>query len=151
LESQQYTETMTEKKQRGGRREGAGRRLQSKRATQPRTKTGYTIQPEHYCLLQAMSSVEKNACLDAGLNISIPAFKQSAGAPAGTRECLLVYHALGNAIEAIERARDYHPESSYEDGGEHWTDEQRALHTLLNRMWDEIHRDALFTEPQIEE
>lgn len=128
---------------------GAGRKAKDPKAGR-RPKVAVTVHPDHRDDLKALDTTE---LLDLGLAAAIPALRHSAGRPAGTTECLFVYHAISEAIRRIELRRDM-PEGvelSADDETDYLSDAERELHELLNRFWDQIRHASLFWEPELPE
>lgn len=121
----------------GGRRPGSGRKRKGKF---PRTRVSITLDPNLVPALRLLTESARATALDTGLRITMPATS------AVSFECDIVYQAISEAIQSLERIRDYSP-AGIEDDGFYWTPEQAALHQMLNRFWDEIRNAALFSEP----
>lgn len=91
-----------------------------------------------------LSEQARALALDIGLTITIPA------TGAHSFECDLVYNAISEAIQRLERERDFNPDG-VEDDDFHWSQEQASLHRLLNRFWDEIRAETAFKEAKLPE
>lgn len=129
------------KVKKGGARPGAGRKKLGKYR---RTRMSITLDPNLVKGLRALSESDRATALDVGLEVTIPA------TAAASFECALVYNAITAAIMRLERIRDYNPDG-IEDDGFYWSPDEAALHARLNRFWDEIRNDNLFTEKDLSE
>ena len=123
----------------GGRRPGSGRK---RKGEFPRTRVSITLDPNLVPVLRSLTESARATALDTGLQITMPA------TAAVSFECDIVYQAISEAIQRLERIRDYNPEGIEADGF-YWAPEQAELHQLLNRFWDEIRNAALFSEPSL--
>lgn len=131
----------------GGRRPNQTGRPR-KPLKEKRVKAAVTLHPDHAAALPKGKSA---AHIDLGLAIAIPAL--AAPSTPGRTECLTVYHAVGHAIQALERRRDIDPQTSTEpaDGRVFWTDEEAQLHDLLSGVWDALRFEPTFWEPALPE
>lgn len=124
------------KETRGGRRDNAGRKRWKPELT-ARIKTAITLRPDHY---ETLAGKNRSAYIDAGLDI----VQYALGHTPGTDACLIAYYAIGDAIERLERRRDYNPETGEADEGFYWSAEEEALHTLLCEWWEQIRTQPLY-------
>lgn len=132
----------TKKETRGGARTGSGRKPRDP-IHGARVKANFTLRPDHY---ENIVGKDVGAYLDAGLEI----VQFALGHTPGTDACLIAYYAITEAIQRLERRRDYHPETGELNMEEFfWTPQEAQLHTLLNEFWDRIRREPLFTEPKL--
>ena len=63
----------------------------------------------------------------------------------GTDANLIAYNAISFAIQTIERRRD----ADGDDGELLWTEEEKSLHALLSKQWDELRAHKTFWEPKL--
>jgi len=120
------------KKNYGGQRDNAGRKP-SDPILGARIKTAITMRPDHF---GALAGKNRSAYIDAGLDVVQYAIGHSPAEDA----CLVAYYAISNAIQRLERIRDYNPTTGEQDSDFHWSDADAALHTDLCRYWEEIRR-----------
>lgn len=131
----------TNKSKRGGPDRGQGRKRKNPDYG-ARVQPTFRIRPDH---AEALAGRDAAEYVDTGLSITIPALGHTAGSDA----CLIAYHAVSEAIQRLERIRDYNPETHQEDGGYYWSPDESALHAYLSGVWDELRRSLLFTEPEL--
>jgi len=124
------------KETRGGRRDNAGRKPQNQ-ILGARVKAAITLRADHFELL---TGKKKSIYIDAGLDIVQYALNHSPGIDA----CLIAYYAIGDAIERIERIRDYNPDIGFSDDGFYWSAEEEALHTFLCECWEHLRNQPLY-------
>lgn len=104
------------------------------------------ISPESADFLADLPWGEASPLVDDLITRHRVAVEKSEGKPPGTFEILYLYEVVSDLIQALERRRDYHPETGIDDGGTHWTEAEASLHRFLNRVWDEIRTQELFIE-----
>lgn len=126
----------------GGRRKNAGRKAQHP-ALGARVKTSITMRSDHFELL---SGKDRSAYIDAGLDVVQYALRP--GDPA-TESCLIAYYAVCDAIQRLERIRDYNPKTGEADGEFYWTMEDAEVHALLMNWWEEIRKQPLYKSAKI--
>jgi len=129
------------KETRGGRRDNAGRKPQNQ-ILGARVKTAITLRADHF---ETLEGKNRSAYIDAGLDVVQYALGHSAGIDA----CLIAYYAIGDAIERLERIRDYNPDTGFADEGFYWSAEEESLHTLLCDFWKKIRSAPLFCEEKL--
>lgn len=121
---------------RGGRRDNAGRKRWAPELS-ARIKTAITLRPDHY---ETLTGKNRSAYIDAGLDV----VQYALGHTPGTDACLIAYYAIGDAIERLERRRDYNPETGEADEGLYWSAEEESLHTMLCEWWEQIRAQPLY-------
>lgn len=129
----------------GGASRGQGRKLKEPKFGK-RIKTAITMRPNHFEFLQ---DKDRSGFIDQGLAITIPAL----GHNPGTDACLITYHAVSEAIERLERLRDYHQDTGlpvdFDTEQAAWNADEARLHKLLNEFWDRLRLEPTFYEPTL--
>lgn len=129
------------KETRGGWRAGAGRKPQNP-ASGARIKTAITMRSDHVENLQGKN---RSAYIDAGLDVVQYALGHSEGVDA----MLIAYYAISDAIQRLERIRDYNPETGENDKGFYWSETEAEMHKLLVDYWGQIRRQPLYQAANI--
>jgi len=124
------------KETRGGRRDNAGRKPQNQ-ILGARVKTAITLRADHF---ETLGGKNRSAYIAAGLDVVQYALGRSPGIDA----CLIAYYAIRQAIERLERIRDYNPDTGFADEGFYWSQEEEAMHSLLCEWWEQIRNQPLY-------
>jgi hypothetical protein len=61
--------------------------------------------------------------------------------------CLIVYNANSFATQILEHRRD----ANGMEADEAWTEEEKSLHALLSKQWDELRAHITFWESKLPE
>jgi len=129
------------KSTRGGRRDNAGRKPQDP-ATGARIKTAITLRADHY---EFLSGRNRSAYIDAGLDV----MQYALGHAPGIDATLIAYYAIGEAIERLERIRDYNPATGFADEGFYWSESEASMYDLLVDAWEKIRNQPLYKAANI--
>lgn len=125
----------------GGANRGQGRKLKDPQRGE-RVTMSFRLFPETAAFLRhhALPATE---LIERGLEITLPALGHESP---GTDDCLLVYHAISNAVQSLERRRDSGAEDEFL-----WSPDEARLHALLSRFWDALRMEPTFWEPELPE
>lgn len=102
---------------------------------------------------EMLENVNKSFLLNNGMEIMLPYLgkwniKQKKWEPfnmQGTDTCLIAYNANSLATQMLEQRRD----KNGIEADEAWTEEEKSLHALLSKQWDELRAHKTFWEPEI--
>ena len=131
----------------GGHRPNAGR------PNSPNPKNAFIRLRIDEETAEMMEDQNKSFILNTGMEIMLPYLGKWDGKKwqqwktPGTDMCLIVYKANSFATQMLEHRRD----ANGMEADEAWTEEEKSLHALLSKQWDELRAHKTFWEPKLPE
>lgn len=133
----------------GGQRPNAGRPVKDK------PKNGFIRLRIDEETAEMLEKVNKSFILNTGMELMFPYLgkwdkKQKQWEPfeiSGTDACLIAYNANSLSTQMLEQRRA----KNGIEADEAWIDEEKSLHALLSKQWDELRAHKTFWEPKLPE